>query len=310
MKISIITPTYNSEKTIGRFIDSLLLQTKLPDEIIIADGNSTDKTKEICESFRNPIIKFIVNNKNHYCGTNKNLGARFVKNDFLLIIDSDVVADEKLVENYSKEFKDHPIIAGNVKVLNPGRVSNFAYLEEKSLMPKESGFICKNFFWAINFGITKNEFIGFPDSPSVEDLVLITNLRKKKAKIWFCDSAIVFHPYPETLFAYFNKKMFYAKGVIEQKDQIETSKQDIWMYLMKIYDKKLEELENAIKNKSVAFDPAFGIIFDGKPNKEFLMQNIASLALVVAAYEKKGGVLGKPYKEIFDDYCKTNDILI
>jgi len=44
MKISIITVTYNSEKTIGDCLQSVASQTYKNIEYIIIDGGSTDKT--------------------------------------------------------------------------------------------------------------------------------------------------------------------------------------------------------------------------------------------------------------------------
>lgn len=47
MKISIVIPTLNSEKYIGQCLESIFMQ-EYPDlEIIIVDGNSTDRTREI-----------------------------------------------------------------------------------------------------------------------------------------------------------------------------------------------------------------------------------------------------------------------
>ncbi len=50
-KISIITVCFNSEKTIGRTIESVLSQSLPPLEYIIVDGASTDKTLEIVHSY-------------------------------------------------------------------------------------------------------------------------------------------------------------------------------------------------------------------------------------------------------------------
>ena len=46
MKISLITTLYNEEITIAIFLNSIFQQTKLPDEIIIVDGGSSDATVE------------------------------------------------------------------------------------------------------------------------------------------------------------------------------------------------------------------------------------------------------------------------
>ena len=45
--ISVIIPAHNREKTIKYCISSVLKQSLLPDEIIVVDDASNDKTKEI-----------------------------------------------------------------------------------------------------------------------------------------------------------------------------------------------------------------------------------------------------------------------
>lgn len=52
MKITIITVSYNSEKTIARTIESVLLQNYPYLEYIIIDGASKDKTVEIAYSYK------------------------------------------------------------------------------------------------------------------------------------------------------------------------------------------------------------------------------------------------------------------
>ena len=47
MKISIITPTFNSAKTIQSNIDSIKAQSFKDYQLIIIDNNSTDETIEI-----------------------------------------------------------------------------------------------------------------------------------------------------------------------------------------------------------------------------------------------------------------------
>ncbi len=59
MKLSIAMATYNGEKFIKEQLDSILNQTRLPDEIVISDDASTDKTVEILMEYKEKYPKFI-----------------------------------------------------------------------------------------------------------------------------------------------------------------------------------------------------------------------------------------------------------
>lgn len=51
MKISVSMATYNGEQFIGEQLSSLAAQTRLPDELVITDDCSTDRTLEIVKEF-------------------------------------------------------------------------------------------------------------------------------------------------------------------------------------------------------------------------------------------------------------------
>ena len=59
MKISIITPCYNAEKTIADTIHSVAAQTVPVFEHIIVDAVSTDKTRSIVDQHKSSITRFI-----------------------------------------------------------------------------------------------------------------------------------------------------------------------------------------------------------------------------------------------------------
>ena len=51
MKTALLIPTYNWPEALELVLKSALLQTRLPNEIIIADDGSNDKTKSLIEQF-------------------------------------------------------------------------------------------------------------------------------------------------------------------------------------------------------------------------------------------------------------------
>ena len=49
MNVSVVTPALNERSTIEALVDSLLAQSVVPTEIVIADGGSTDGTREVLD---------------------------------------------------------------------------------------------------------------------------------------------------------------------------------------------------------------------------------------------------------------------
>lgn len=96
MKISIITATFNSEKSIQRTIDSVKSQDYHNIEHIIIDGGSTDNTVKIIESNINNIAKFVSEkDKGIYDALNK--GIRLATGDIIGFLNSDDVFTNKHV---------------------------------------------------------------------------------------------------------------------------------------------------------------------------------------------------------------------
>ena len=52
MKISIIIPCFNEEKTISKVIDKILKLSEIDKEIIIINDGSTDNTKNILDDLK------------------------------------------------------------------------------------------------------------------------------------------------------------------------------------------------------------------------------------------------------------------
>ena len=98
--VSIIIPTYNTEKYIEKCIQSVLEQTYTDYEIIIVDDCSTDNSMDVVARFKDPRIKVIKNEINRGPSYSRNRGIQLSKGDFIALLDSDDWWDSKQIRNY------------------------------------------------------------------------------------------------------------------------------------------------------------------------------------------------------------------
>ena len=122
--LSIITASFNSEKTIKNTIESVLNQTYTNIEYILIDGNSTDKTVEIIKSYeqkfkeRGIYYKWISEpDKGIYDAFNK--GLRMTNGDWIVFIGSD---------DY---FKTNTIFIEMIPYLNQSEEQEISYVYGK-----------------------------------------------------------------------------------------------------------------------------------------------------------------------------------
>jgi glycosyltransferase involved in cell wall biosynthesis len=104
IKISIITVSYNSAKTIKDTIESILSQDYSNIEYIIIDGGSTDGTLEIVKKYADKISYFVSElDEGIYDGMNK--GIKAATGDVIGILNSDdFYPNSYVISNVAKTF--------------------------------------------------------------------------------------------------------------------------------------------------------------------------------------------------------------
>lgn len=141
MKISIITPSWNSEKYIENNLKSVHLEQKgdFSIEQIIVDGNSTDRTIEIVQKFKeenNSNIKLIQGkDKSMYDAINK--GMKAMDGDIWACLNTDDLYYPGIIDIVAKEFSTHQdldVVYGYPDMIDEnGKFINTLYLPDFNL---------------------------------------------------------------------------------------------------------------------------------------------------------------------------------
>ena len=112
--ISVIIPTFNSEKYIQQCISSVLNQTYENYEIIVVDNNSTDSTVSIIKSFNSDKIKIIYVFNNGNISISRNLGIKNSIGSWIAFLDSDDFWEKNKLSLISKKFSEYNLIFHNM----------------------------------------------------------------------------------------------------------------------------------------------------------------------------------------------------
>lgn len=131
MKYYIIIPTFNEEKFISLTLQSLVEQTVLPSKVVVVNDGSTDKTREIVQSFDEKYTFISLVNKTseaiHLPGSkviqafNKGLETIDDNYDFIVKADADLIFPPNYFESISNHFQSDNRV---------GMAGGFCYIEK------------------------------------------------------------------------------------------------------------------------------------------------------------------------------------
>lgn len=111
MKVSVVICTYNGDKYLDDQLNSILAQTRSPDELLVCDDTSGDNTLRILNTFKSiaPFPVRIISNKRNL-GSTANFAQAITKSsgDIIFLADQDDVWFPHKIESMVKVFKENP----------------------------------------------------------------------------------------------------------------------------------------------------------------------------------------------------------
>lgn len=159
MKISIVTATFNSGKTIGDTLESVLNQTYDDYELIIKDVGSVDSTLDICRSyepkFKGKLRILVAPDMCVYDGMNQGIAA--ATGDIVGILNSDdFYTSNDVLKVVASEFAQYPdteAVYGDVHYVSPHDTNKLVRYYSSArfrpswmrmgFMPAHPSFYCK-----------------------------------------------------------------------------------------------------------------------------------------------------------------------
>ncbi|MBM7560123.1 glycosyltransferase [Marinitoga litoralis] len=134
-KVSVIIPTLNEEKHIEKCLDSIIKNDYPEKEIIIVDGMSEDKTREIIKKYQNDNIK-IIDNEYKITPIALNIGIKEANGDYIMIAGAHTTYSENYISACVKRLEENKCdIAGGSMITIPGNKKNNGHCNIKNIIP-------------------------------------------------------------------------------------------------------------------------------------------------------------------------------
>jgi len=211
-KVSFIMPILNEEKTLAPCLDSLLSldYPKENIEILLALGNSTDKTRSIAEEYSKKYHNIILlKNPTGNTAIGRNICIQHSTGDFLMNYSGHVVAEKNLLKELALRLQKEPVdvVAVGCSNLSPGKqnfvgeVSGAAFLSfmgGRNFFSQNAVFPEERYTDHLSFSCYRKEAVekvgGFdPVFWCGQDYELDIRLRKAGYKILYTPKTKVYH---------------------------------------------------------------------------------------------------------------------
>lgn len=106
MKISLIISTYNRPEALRLSLMSAKVQTRIPDEVIIADDGSKENTRELIKNFAKdfpcPILHAWQEDKGFRLAESRNNALRMAHGDYIVFIDGDIIMERHFIADHER----------------------------------------------------------------------------------------------------------------------------------------------------------------------------------------------------------------
>ena len=214
--VSLIMTVRNEAESLPRLLDSVLRQTLLPNEVIIADGGSTDGTQEIARAYSDRLPLRLLDVPEANISEGRNAAIREAQHGIIAATDAGVVLDPGWLEALIAPFEDDsvdvvsgffvPEVATTFEMAMGATVlPSLEDINPSTFLPSSRSVAFRKRAWEMAGGYP--EWLDY-----CEDLVFDMSLKKQgKCFVFAPEAAVHFRP-RSTLRAFFRQYYLYARG--------------------------------------------------------------------------------------------------
>lgn len=262
MIISVVMTTYNGEKYILEQLESIRCQTRIPDEVIIKDDCSKDKTVSIIENYiKNYKLtnwKLIQNKKNEGWKLNFKNAILTAMGDIICLADQDDIwRTEKIekIESIFKNFKDIDVLVSSYSILNNDGIRERKKDDDGLKKVMLTSKLIHNSFPGCVYAFRRHfffEIIPYWNNSLPHDAQLSLLAKCKGSLYWYQKNLITYRRHEDNVT---------AKGIPDTDDKLNNAKMEYqYVKLLKkfasnnnIYNgrlkRKTEKIEKYCKNR-------------------------------------------------------------
>ncbi|PID52288.1 MAG: glycosyl transferase [Candidatus Moraniibacteriota bacterium] len=228
--VSVVVPTYNSEKFLKLCLDSVQNQTYKNIELIVVDNNSTDGTKEIAKKYTSKVF-----NKGPERSAQVNFGVKHANGVYVYKIDSDFVLEKNVVQQCVDEISNNfdAIVVHNSPDIRVSWIAKIRKFEvdmyKYDITHSSARFVKKSVYQKIggfNSAITAGEDYDFQNK-----------LNRSGYRTGFIEAEALHLGEPTNFFAHMKKYYDYGKDFVNYKSENETESKEQLGFIRKVYVK-------------------------------------------------------------------------
>ena len=135
MTCSLVITTYNWPEALKLVLKSILIQSELPEEVIIADDGSKDDTKKLIESFQSffpvPLIHSWQEDDGFRAAASRNKAISKVNSEYIVLIDGDMILHKDFIKDHKKNALSGYFIQGGRVLLSKNNTSSLSFFSAK-----------------------------------------------------------------------------------------------------------------------------------------------------------------------------------